>query len=80
MPHDRYWHSSDVKHEGRGPKGFTELPYSGKFLYGAKFRGFADGVATAKIKTTKVSMGGENDDVIVKRTHRTGELSIERSS
>ena len=35
---------------------------------------FTDGVATVKIKTTKVSMGGENDDVIVKPTHCTGEL------
>ena len=30
------------------------------------FAVFADGVATMKIKTMKISMGGENDDVIVK--------------
>ena len=43
------------------------------------FTVFVGGVATAKIKTMKISMGGENDDVTVKRTRRTGELSIERS-
>ena len=25
VPHGRYWHSSDVKHEGRRPECFTEL-------------------------------------------------------
>ena len=30
-----------------------------------KFAIFADGVTTVKIKITKISMGGENDDVIV---------------
>ena len=29
------------------------------------FKVFVDRLATAKIKTTKISMGGENDDVIV---------------
>ena len=44
------------------------------------FAVFADRVATAKIKTTKISMGGENDDIIMnklKLMHRAGERSIE---
>ena len=43
------------------------------------FAVFMDGVATAKIKTTKFQWVEESDDVIVKRTHRTDELPIERS-
>ena len=42
------------------------IPYSGKFCMVQNFTVFTDRVATAKIKTTKISMGmgGENDDII----------------
>ena len=48
------------------------------------FAVFADRLATSKIKTTIISMGGENDDVIVNDrtvalTHHAGEQSIKRS-
>ena len=36
---------------------------------------FADRVATAKIRTTKISMGGENDDIIVNVPHRAGTIN-----
>ena len=39
--------------------------YSGKFSHGANFRSFRGYIATANIKTMKISMGGENDDIIV---------------
>ena len=41
---------------------------------------FVDRLATAKLKTTKISMGGENDNVIV--NHCAGEqaITIEYSS
>ena len=38
------------------------IPYNGKFSHGAKFRGFADRVAIATIKTT---ISEEIDNVIV---------------
>ena len=49
------------------------------------FAVFADRLATLKIKTMIISMGGENDDVIVNDrtialTHHAGERSIERST
>ena len=34
--------------------GTTEIPYSGKFLYGANFRIFHTSVLYTKIKTTKI--------------------------
>ena len=39
--------------------------YSGNFHVVQNFMVFTDRVATAKIKTTKISIGGENDDIIV---------------
>ena len=41
---------------------------------------FADRLATAKIKTTKISMGGENDDVIMNErcTVRVNDRSNDR--
>ena len=38
------------------------------------FEVFADRLAIAKIKTMKIPMGGENDDIIV--NHRAGERAI----
>ena len=50
-----------------------EIAYNiaGNFRMVQNFAVFTDRVATVKIKTTKISMGGENDDIIV--NHRAGE-------
>ena len=43
------------------------------------FTVFVDRVATAKIKTTKILVGGEKNDIIMKLTHCMVERLIERS-
>ena len=61
------------------PPKFLAIRYYGYRIVGnfhmvQNFTVFADRSATVKIKTTKISMGGEKDNIIV--NHRTGKLAI----
>ena len=58
------------------------IPYSGKFRMVQNFTVFTDRVATAKIKTTKISMGmgGENDDIIANERYANALRVNDRSS
>ena len=47
---------------------------AGNFHMVQIFTVFADRLTTAKIKTTKMLMGGENDDIIVNESHRAGAI------